>query len=236
MYYLLLFLAFQAEVTANQNLLDLIWRSSPVAKLVLITLLGFSVLSWGIIITKYLAFSRAEKQTNDFLALFRRSARLADVQASCQTYKESPLTGIFLAGYQEIDKQMQKTPDNSNNIKSVNAVSRALQRACISETTRLERGVSWLASTASASPFIGLFGTVVGIIIAFEGLSLSTQASIQAVAPGIAEALIATAAGIAAAVPAAMAYNHFLNKIKVLTSEMDDFSLEFLNLIERSFS
>lgn len=234
MYYLLF--AFQAEVAANQNLLDLIWRSSLIAKLVLFSLLGFSVLSWGIIITKYLAFSRAEKQTNGFLALFRKSTRLAEVQSSCQTYRESPLAGVFLAGYQEIDKQMQKTPDTPNSIKSVTAVGRALQRACISETTRLEKGVGWLASTASASPFIGLFGTVVGIIIAFEGLSLSTQASIQAVAPGIAEALIATAAGIAAAVPAALAYNHFLNKIKVLTSEMDDFSLEFLNLIERNFS
>jgi biopolymer transport protein TolQ len=234
LYYL--FFAFQAEVAANQNLLDLIWRSSFIAKLVLLTLLGFSVLSWGIIITKYLAFARAEKQTNAFLALFRRSSRLAEVQASCQTYKESPLAGVFLAGYQEIDKQVQKNPDSPNNIKSIAAIGRALQRACISETTRLESGVGWLASTASASPFIGLFGTVVGIIIAFEGLSLSTQASIQAVAPGIAEALIATAAGIAAAVPAALAYNHFLNKIKVLTSEMDDFSLEFLNLVERNFS
>lgn len=234
MYYLLLFLVWQTENVANQNLLDLIWRSSLIAKLVLFVLLGFSVLSWGIIITKYLAFSRAEKQTNSFLALFRRSARLADVHSSCQTFKESPLTGVFIAGYQEIDKQIQT--DKSNHIKSVTAVNRALQRACISETTRLERGVGWLASTASASPFIGLFGTVVGIIIAFEGLSLSTQASIQAVAPGIAEALIATAAGIAAAVPAALAYNHFLNKIKVLTSEMDDFSLEFLNLVERNFS
>lgn len=236
MYYLLLFFAWQTEVAASQNLLDLIWRSSFIAKLVLLALLGFSILSWAIIITKYLAFSRAEKQTNNFLALFRRSARLADVHTSCQTYKESPLTGVFLAGYQEIDSQVQKNPDKPNNIKNVTAIGRALQRACISETTRLERGIGWLASTASASPFIGLFGTVVGIIIAFEGLSSSTQTSIQAVAPGIAEALIATAAGIAAAVPAALAYNHFLNKIKVLTSEMDDFSLEFLNLIERNFS
>lgn len=235
MYYLCIFLAWQAEVAANQNLLDLIWRSSLLAKLVLLTLLAFSVLSWGIIVTKFLAFSRAEKQTSSFLEMFRRSAKLSDIYAACQAFRESPLTGVFLAGYQEIDKQAQKA-DSGSSIKSFNAVSRALQRASISETTRLERGIGWLASTASASPFIGLFGTVVGIIIAFEGLSSSTQTSIQAVAPGIAEALIATAAGIAAAVPAALAYNYFLNKIKVLTSEMDDFSLEFLNLVERNFS
>jgi biopolymer transport protein TolQ len=233
LYYLCIFLAWQAEVAASQNLLDLIWRSSLLAKLVLFILFGFSVLSWGIIITKWLAFSRAEKQTSSFLEMFRRSTKLSDINAACQAYKESPLTGVFLAGYQEIDKQVQKS---DGTIKSFNAVNRSLQRASISETTRLERGIGWLASTASASPFIGLFGTVVGIIIAFEGLSSATQASIQAVAPGIAEALIATAAGIAAAVPAALAYNHFLNKIKVLTAEMDDFSLEFLNLVERNFS
>jgi len=233
-HYLLLFLAWQVEVGTNQNLLDLIWRSSFLAKLVLIALLGFSILSWAIIVTKWLAFSRAEKQTLSFLDMFRRSNRLSDVHTSCQKYKESPLAGVFLAAYQEIDKQVQKEPANS--LKSITAVGRSLQRACISETNRLEKGVAWLASTASASPFIGLFGTVVGIIIAFEGLSTSTQTSIQAVAPGIAEALIATAAGIAAAVPAALAYNHFLNKIKILTSEMDDFSLELLNLVERNFS
>lgn len=232
--YLVAFLIWQSEVQANNNLLDLVWRSSMVAKLVILILLGFSVLSWGIIITKTMAFARAERQTSNFLDIFRRSGKLAEVHTACQPFKESPLVGVFLAGYQEMDKQMQKT--DKAEIKSITAISRALQRATISETSRLESGVGWLASTASSSPFIGLFGTVVGIIIAFQGLSLSTQASIQAVAPGIAEALIATAAGIAAAVPAALAYNHFVNKIKTLTSEMDDFSLELLNLIERNFS
>lgn len=239
MYERFLLLLLQADLpTNNSSLLDLIWRSSPLAKLVLIILVVFSIASWAIILTKYFAFNRAERQTLNFLDVFRRSGRLSEIYTACQPYKESPLVGVFMAGYQEIDKQIQKTPSeqSSGNIRSLNAVGRALQRASISETNRLERGVGWLASTASASPFIGLFGTVVGIIIAFQGLSLTTQASVQAVAPGIAEALIATAAGIGAAVPAALAYNHFLNKIKILTSEMDDFSLEFLNLIERNFS
>jgi biopolymer transport protein TolQ len=237
--YSVFLLAWQVATQQEHNLIDLILKASFLAKVVFLLLLAFSVLSWAIILTKTLALAKAEKQTNSFLGLFRQSNKLAEIYSACQTYRESPLVGIFMAGYQEIDKQVQKTaasqhPDS--NLKSMKAVGRALQRASITETTRLERGIGWLASTANASPFIGLFGTVVGIIISFEGLSMATQASIQAVAPGISEALIATAAGIGAAVPAALAYNHFLNKIKTITSEMDDFSLEFLNLIERNFT
>ena len=240
MHYLVFLLAWQTVTEPQHNLLDLIWGASFMAKLVLLLLLLFSILSWAIIFTKTMALSKAEKQTNTFLGIFRQSGRLADVYSSCQTYRESPLAGIFIAGYQEIDKQIQKGAKGAavadSSLKSLRAVGRALQRASIYETTRLERGIGWLASTANASPFIGLFGTVIGIIISFEGLSLTTQASVQAVAPGIAEALIATAAGIGAAVPAALAYNHFLNKIKTITAEMDDFSLELLNLIERNLT
>lgn len=226
-----IFLFLLQEAGQSYNLLDLILRASLIAKLVLLLLLLFSVLSWAIILMKTSSLRRATAQTHGFLNIFRKSARLADVHASCQSYKESPLTTLFLAGYQEIDKQLQ-----AGTLKSLQSVHRALQRASISETNRLESGVGWLASTANASPFIGLFGTVVGIIIAFEGLSTSTQATIQAVAPGIAEALIATAAGIGAAVPAAIAYNYLLNRIRVITSEMDEFALEFLNLVERNFN
>lgn len=225
------FLFLLQESGQGYSLLDLILRASLIAKLVLLLLLLFSVVSWAIILMKTSSLRRATAQTDSFLNIFRKSARLADVHTACLPYKESPLTALFLAGYQEIDKQLQ-----AGSLKSLQAVHRALQRASISETNRLESGVGWLASTANASPFIGLFGTVVGIIIAFEGLSTSTQATIQAVAPGIAEALIATAAGIGAAVPAAIAYNHFLNRIRVITSEMDDFTLEFLNLVERNFN
>jgi len=237
--HLMVLLVWQTATQPEHNLLDLVLRASFIAKLVLLMLLVFSVASWAIIFTKIRAISKAEKQTNSFLGIFRQSGRLADIYSACQPYRESPLVGIFMAGYQEIDKQIQKAAaaqSPGSNLKSIQAVGRALQRASISETTRLERGGGWLASTANASPFIGLFGTVVGIIIAFEGLSITTQASVQAVAPGIAEALIATAAGIGAAVPAALAYNHFLNKIKTITAEMDDFTLEFLNLIERNLT
>jgi biopolymer transport protein TolQ len=144
--------------------------------------------------------------------------------ANVASFGASPLTAIFLAANGELQKQSRLNLD---------AVHRAMQSAAIDETTKLEKSLGGLASTASASPFIGLFGTVVGIIIAFNGLTQATTASIQAVAPGIAEALIATAAGIAAAVPAVLGYNRYLNRIKVLAAEMDSFSLRLLNFIER---
>jgi biopolymer transport protein TolQ len=224
----------QVEPTAiNYSLIDLLWRASLLAKLVLLSLVGFSIFSWGIILSKSLRFSRSEQQTRRFLEIFHRSSKLAEVYAACTPLKASPLVSLFLAGYQELDKQL-KAPSHPAQ-HSLISINRALQRAAITETTHLEEGITWLASTASAAPFIGLFGTVVGIIIAFQGLSSTTQASVQAVAPGIAEALIATAAGIAAAVPAALAYNYFLNKIKLLTAQMDSFTLEFLNLVEHTF-
>ena len=137
-----------------------------------------------------------------------------------------------MAGYNEITSQMG---EDSARIRSMEAIDRVLQSATIAEVSELERSLTWLATTANASPFIGLFGTVVGIVIAFQGLTSASASSIQAVAPGIAEALIATAAGIAAAVPAAIFYNHFLNRVKTLTATMDRFSLELLNLIERKY-
>src|SRR5262249_23519395 len=136
----------------------------------------------------------------------------------------SPLVAIFQAAHSELQRQSRL---------NLEAVQRVMQSAAIGETTKLEKSLGWLASTASAAPFIGLFGTVIGIIIAFQGLSTATTASIQAVAPGIAESLVATAGGIAAAVPAVLGYNHYLNRVKKLASEMDSFTLRLLNFIER---
>jgi biopolymer transport protein TolQ len=198
--------------------------TSPIAKFVLLVLLIFSLVSWAIIIAKELTTRAARQQTEEFLKIFANSQRLSELRASAAAFQTSPLTALCTAAEDELRKQ---------STLSLDAVQRALQSAAIDETTKLEGSLSWLASTASAAPFIGLFGTVVGIIIAFQGLSTSTTTSIQAVAPGIAEALIATAAGIAAAVPAVLAYNHYLNRIKVFAAEMDSFSLRLLNLIER---
>ena len=175
----------------------------------------------------------AEKATDEFLSRFAsRHTKLSDLYVDAENYKQSVLTKVFLAGYQEITNQLQS---ESRKIHSLDSVSRVLQSATIEEVSQMEKSLSWLATVANASPFIGLFGTVVGIIIAFQGLSAASASSIQSVAPGIAEALIATAAGIAAAVPASIFYNYFLNKVKNITATMDRFSLEMLNIVERNY-
>lgn len=216
----------QTAQTGNSSstLLDLVLRASPIAKAVLLILFLFSIASWAIIFVKARATKRAERQSAEFLRAFEKSSRWAELYANVATFGASPLTAIFLSANGELQKQSRLNLD---------AVHRAMQSAAIGETTKLEKSLGMLASTASASPFIGLFGTVVGIIISFNGLTQATTASIQAVAPGIAEALIATAAGIAAAVPAVLGYNRYLNRIKILAAEMDSFSLRLLNFIER---
>jgi biopolymer transport protein TolQ len=227
------FLTFiQATPTQSSALGELLLKASPIAKFVLILLLLFSVYSWAIIITKWLWLRTAERATNRFMSRFHDGAKLTDLYSENNASDEGPLARIFMAGYDEITNQIDAA---GGRVHSIEALNRVLQSATIGEVSKMERSLSWLATTANASPFIGLFGTVVGIIIAFQGLSSASGSSIQAVAPGIAEALIATAAGIAAAVPAAIFYNYFLNKIKSLTATMDRFSLELLNLVERHY-
>ena len=220
------FLQEQTAQTDNSSstLLDLVLRASPISKAVLLLLLLFSVASWAIILMKARATRRAERQSREFIRAFEKSSRWAELYANVAPFVASPLTGIFQAANGELQKQSRLNLDS---------VHRAMQSAAITETTRLEKSLTLLASVASSSPFIGLFGTVVGIIIAFNGMTLQATTSIQAVAPGIAEALIATAAGIAAAVPAVLGYNRYLNRIKILAAEMDSFSLRLLNFIER---
>jgi biopolymer transport protein TolQ len=223
------------QVAQNQgiSLIDLLLKASPIAKGVLILLLIFSIASWSIIFSKWRALKKAEKATDEFLSSFsQRNKKLSDLFVESEYRKASPLARIFSAGYEEVTNQIG---DDSSRVHSLDSVNRVMQSATINEVTEMEKSLSWLATAANASPFIGLFGTVVGIIIAFQGLSSASASSIQSVAPGIAEALIATAAGIGAAVPAAIFYNYFLNRIKSLTAKMDRFSLEMLNMIERNY-
>lgn len=219
---------WQESTPQQSSLVDLILNASPIGKFVLLVLLVFSVVSWAIILTKARATNRAQRQSTEFLQVFARSTRLQDLYASSASFRESPLAAIYIAAHDELRAQASRGAPAPN----LEAVGRVMQSAAIGETTKLERSLGWLASTASASPFIGLFGTVVGIIISFQGLSQGASASIQAVAPGIADALVATAAGIAAAVPAVLAYNHYLNRIKILAAEMDSFQLRMLNFID----
>ena len=205
---------FWQDQVAQQStsLVELIWRASPVAKVVLLVLFIFSIASWAIIFAKGRATKKAQRQSAQFVEAFEQSKRWADLYVKTSTIKQSPLSAIFLAANEELQRQQRL---------NLEAVQRVMQSVTISETTKLEQSLGWLASCASASPFIGLFGTVVGIILAFQGLSQTSTASIQAVAPGIAEALVATAAGIAAAIPAVLGYNYYLNRVKILAAEMD---------------
>ena len=222
------------QSTDNQgiSLLDLILKASPIAKFVLILLLLFSVLSWAIIISKWQALKRSEGATREFLSNFSSQVNFSELYRQAEAQRLSPVARVFLAGYEEITNQLEPP---ANGLHSLESVNRVLQSATIAEVTQMERSLSWLATAANSSPFIGLFGTVVGIIIAFQGLSSASASSIQSVAPGIAEALIATAAGIGAAVPAAIFYNYFLNKIKINTASLDRFSLELLNRVEHTY-
>ena len=214
---------------------------SGFAWIILLLLLLFSLLSWSIIFRKWLTFKQVGQKSQAFVDMFRKSARLSEVASACALYRGTPLSGIFTAGYQELNTTIQSlTPKNPDHAvltdRHLNGIQRALQRASTAELSLIERSMSWLATTGSVTPFIGLLGTVVGIINAFTSLGFEKTASIQAVAPGIAEALFTTAAGLFAAIPAVIAYNHFIARIKNIASEMDDFSAEFLNLVERSFS
>jgi biopolymer transport protein TolQ len=222
------------QATPNQgiSLTELLLKASPVAKFVLLLLLLFSIVSWAIIFTKWRALKASQKDTDEFLERFNKNAKLSDLFVEAEYRKQSPVARVFLAGYEEVTNQIESSPSRMLSLDSIN---RVMQSATIDEITQMEKSLSWLATAANASPFIGLFGTVVGIIIAFQGLSTASGSSIQSVAPGIAEALIATAAGIAAAVPAAIFYNYFLSKIKTLTSALDRFSLDMLNLVERHY-
>lgn len=232
----------QASPGPQHGLLDAFSRSGPMALLVLGTLLVFSLASWTIMVGKALHFRRAARHTHKFLEVFRVSKRFGEVQAFAPKVPASPLVGIFQAGYAELDSQIQALKEEAGpssarfKIKSLVGVERTLHRAAGAELQVLGRGTQFLATTAGACPFIGLFGTVWGIMIAFGNIGATGSTSLVAVAPGISEALINTAAGLAAAIPALVAYNYFGARIRRLRAEIDDFILEFINLAERNFT
>lgn len=207
------------------EIVDLIKQSGPVAKVVLLILLFFSVVSWAIILSKWASLRRARTQSGRFLRAFRKAQRLQDMMAVSDQFKPSPLVPVFENGFQEFRR--------GQNIASV---QRATQIASSEELTRLERRLPWLATTGAVTPFIGLFGTVWGIIDAFQGLGNAGAATLRAVAPGISEALITTAAGLFAAIPAVIFYNFFTHDMREFGARMDDFSLELVNVLERGGS
>jgi biopolymer transport protein TolQ len=247
-----LLLALQAEgapppaAPLGGNIVGLLREEASTASIIVLALLAiFSIVSWGIVLDKWWSFSRSRRQTARFLDVFRRSTKFSEVQAVCPSLSDSPLVGLFQAGYAELNLQLRQANPAAGNppaapgrptVRSLACIDRALLRASSVEVNKLERRVGFLATTASITPFIGLFGTVWGIMGAFVGIGQTGSTSLNVVAPGIAEALITTAAGLAAAIPAVYFYNLLTQRVKLFATEMDDFSLEFLNIVERNFT
>jgi biopolymer transport protein TolQ len=215
-------------VFVGGEILDLVNETGPVAKIVLLILLAFSLISWAIILSKWGLLRRARVQSGRFSRAFRKARQLQDVSSVAEQFKPSPLVGVFESGFDEYKRQL----GNGGVLKNLVSIQRAMQIAVSEEISRFERNLPWLAITAAVTPFIGLFGTVWGIIDAFHGLGAAGAATLRAVAPGISEALITTAAGLAAAIPAVIAYNLIGSSIRDFAARGDDFSLEMLNAVE----
>jgi biopolymer transport protein TolQ len=218
-------------VLAELSLWDIILNLRPVPLVVVCILIFFSLFSWTIVVSKSGVFSRAASRNKNFLRAFRKAKNLQSVASVSEQFSAAPLVAVFDFGYREIERQISQRGALVNKP----AIERSLQLGISEEVTKLEMNMPWLATVASVSPFIGLFGTVLGIFDAFEGLGTAGSASLRAVAPGIAEALITTAVGLAAAIPAAIFYNLFGSRIKELGTRMEDFAIEFQNFAERYF-
>ncbi len=225
--------------TLSSGVLELILNAGPIAKVVLAILLLFSIGSWALIVEKWWQFRRVRRQTLAFMKIFREGRRPSVVHSAARKFRESPLAQLYAAAYGEIsgvpDVMDTVVDDGEDGIgaERLEAVHRAMRRSAGLEIAQLERYLPFLATTASATPFIGLFGTVWGIMSAFHGISTQGSASLAVVAPGISEALIATAAGLAAAIPAVIGYNYFLNRVRHWATEMDGFILDLLNMLSR---
>lgn len=224
----------------NISLLDMMWNAGLMVKAVMITLLVFSVVSWSIIIMKQLLYVKARRQSDDFLDSFWGSKTLNEAYESAKEFTLSPEATVFVSGFHELRKisAARESSDRETletQLATLDNVKRAMRKANVMEIDRLGRSLPFLATTGSATPFIGLFGTVWGIMTSFHDIGLRGSASLAVVAPGISEALVATAAGLAVAIPAVIFYNFYSNKLGEFESDIEYFSTDFLNLIERDF-
>ena len=212
---------------------DLIHNAKPIPAAVELTLILLSVLSWGIIFNKWRELRSGRSLNREFLAAFRQNQQrgLEGAAGISKQYEMAPLSQVFAFGYNEVDRQVRQHRTLINRV----ALERSLQLGISEETSRLERHMNWLATFATITPFIGLLGTVMGIIDAFNGLANAGSASLRAVAPGIADSLVATALGLFAAIPSAIFYNYFGYVVREIGTRMEDFSLEFLNLTESTY-
>jgi biopolymer transport protein TolQ len=213
----------------SSALVEMVSNSGPVAMGVLLLLLIASIYSWTVILGKMSAFSRATKESKRFIRAFRKATRLQDVATLAGDYKASPLAQVFEDVYETYKRQMGGSSGPPRNLVPL---ERSAQTAASEAVTTLERRLTWLATIAATSPFVGLFGTVIGVVDAFHGLGTAGAATLRAVAPGISEALITTAAGLFVAIPAVVAYNQFTARVRVFAAAIDDFCRELLNSLD----
>ena len=210
---------------------SIIGSDNPISLAVLGLLVAASVYSWTIVFQKYGRLKKATEENGKFLRTFRKAADMNVITAACEQFPTAPVVGVFDAGWAEVDRQVR----GKGKLTNRPAIERSLQIGISQEISELEQSLNWLATIAAITPCIGLFGTVLGIIDAFQALSSAGSASLRAVGPGIAAALVATAAGLAAAIPAAIFYNYFGASVREIGARLEDFSLEFLNLVERAY-
>ncbi len=236
------------DISAHTNIVHMVLNAGPMVQFVLFLLLLLSVISWTIMFAKYTYLKKAQKESSHFIDTFWKSHDLLHVLKEAKTMKFCPIARIFRIGYREWGRlyklQSKKSSVNTSSRGAleqsenmiIDNVNRTLKRAVTTELTRLNRMLTFLATTGNTAPFIGLFGTVWGIMNAFHGIGLKGSANLATVAPGISEALIATAAGLAAAIPAVVAFNYFTNRIRTIDSELHNFAADLLNLIERNMA
>jgi biopolymer transport protein TolQ len=225
---------FAHIVFVASNLTNILLETGWVARAVLLILLLFSIFSWAMIFQKLGLFRRIQRESTQFLQIFRATRGVADPRALAAA--GSPFASVYAAGFRELQSQLTATNPHPGKLKSLQAVTVNMQLAAADEVRRVERGMSWMATTGSVTPFIGLFGTVWGVMDAFSGLGTAGAASLRVVAPGIAEALVTTAAGLFTAIPAVIFYNQFLHDIRDLAQRMDNFAMEVAAQIEKTYS
>jgi biopolymer transport protein TolQ len=222
-----------APQVAQMGILDLVSQSGPMAKLVLFSLLAVSVLSWALIFMKMRQLKSAGKENTQFLNVFWHGKSIEEIFGKADKYSRSPVAAVFKSGVKEL-KKVSGADGRGLDSLGIENVSRSLNRATAAEVSMMEKHLGWLATTASAAPFVGLFGTVWGIMNSFQSIGATGAANLAVVAPGISEALVTTATGIGAAIPAVIAYNAFANQIRRLAVDMECFSQDFLNIVQRS--
>ena len=216
--------------SGSSAIADMLGNIGTVATCVLVLLFLASLYSWTVILSKLASFSKATKESRRFIRAFRKATRLQEIATLAADCKASPLAQV----YEDVYEAYRRQTGGSGPPRHLVPLERSAQTAASEAVTALERRMTWLATIASVSPFVGLFGTVVGIIDSFSGLGSAGAATLRAVAPGISEALITTATGIGAAIPAVVAYNHFAGQIRRMAVEMDGFSQDFINIVQRN--